>query len=165
VIHPGASVPERRWPPERFAAVGDELAGHGLAVMLTGGPEESPITVAVQQAMRATAIDLTGRTTLGTLGALLADAALLVSNDTGVMHVAEAVGTPLVAVSFDPESWRWEPSDAERYRVLRGGHAVTVRDVLTAMTTLLGSRTATSEADRSRLGQTPDGRASRPARR
>jgi ADP-heptose:LPS heptosyltransferase len=165
VIHPGASVPERRWPPERFAAVGDALAERGLQVVLTGGPEEAPIVAAIQQLMRAPGLDLTGRTTLGTLGALLEGADLLVSNDTGVMHVAEAVGTPLVAVSFDPESWRWAPFDAERHRVLLRGRDVQVPHVLAAATTLLGSRTGTAGTDRLALGQTPDGRSGQPARR
>lgn len=165
VIHPGASVPERRWPPERFAAVGDALAERGLQVVLTGGPQEAPITSAVRQAMRAPVLDLTGRTTLGTLGALLQGADLLVSNDTGVMHVAEAVGTPLAAVSFDPESWRWAPLDAERYRILRGGHDVAVVDVIATMTTPLGSRTGAAGTERRTLGQTPDGRSGQPARR
>jgi ADP-heptose:LPS heptosyltransferase len=165
VIHPGASVPERRWPPERFAAVGDDLAERGLRIVLTGGSEEAPIVAAIQQAMRAPVLDLTGRTTLGTLGALLSGAVLLVSNDTGVMHVAEAVGTPLVAVSFDPESWRWAPLDAERYRILTGGHGVSVADVTAAITTPLGRRTGTVGTGRSTLGQTPDGLRGQPGRR
>ena len=110
VIHPGASVPERRWPPERFAAVADHLARQGLRIVLTGGANEELVTSAVQGLMRAPAINLTGHTNLGTLAALLESAALLVSNDTGVMHVGESVGTPLVAVSFDPEAWRWVPA-------------------------------------------------------
>lgn len=132
VVHPGASVPERRWPPERFAVVADELGRRGLTVVLTGSEGEAALTGAVRAAMAAPVLELTGRTSLGTLAALLSDAALLVSNDTGVMHVAEGTGTPLVSVSFDPESWRWAPLDTVRYRVLRGGHSVTTGDVLEA---------------------------------
>lgn len=137
VVHAGASVPERRWPAAHFGAVADALAWRGLRIVLTGGPAEAAVTAAVRQATRATVLDLTGRTSLGSLAALLAGAALLISNDTGVMHVAEGVGTPLVAVSFDPESWRWAPVDAARHAVLPGGHAVTVADVLRAAAAVL----------------------------
>ena len=158
VVHPGASVPERRWPPERFAAVADALAGQGLAVVLTGSAVEAPITAAVAAQMRRPSIDLAGRTGLGTLAALLSDAALLVSNDTGVMHVAEGVDTPLVAVSFDPESWRWAPLDVGRFRIVLGGYAVTAEDLLGAATALLCSRPGESERRADFAGQTPDAR-------
>jgi ADP-heptose:LPS heptosyltransferase len=164
VIHPGASVPERQWPPERFAAVADHLAGQGFGVVLTGSDSEAAITGAVRRAMRASALDLTGRTTLGTLAALLVDAALLLSNDTGVMHVAEAVRTPLVAVSFDSESWRWEPADAHRFRVLPGGAAVPVDAVISAVQERLCRRTGAPDAVHPTVRQTPDASAARPER-
>lgn len=165
VVHPGASVPERRWPPERFAAVADQLAERGLRIVLTGRANEAPVTSSVQRQMRAPAINLTGRTGLGTLAALLERAALLVSNDTGVMHVGESVGTQLVAVSFDPESWRWAPWDAERFRLLPGGMTVSPNDVLEAAVRQLCSRTAVPDVTHSPAGQTPDGRVGLPERR
>jgi ADP-heptose:LPS heptosyltransferase len=157
VVHAGASVAERRWPPERFAAVADDLAARGVQVVLTGGATEAHVTAAVRQRMRASCTDLTGRTDLGTLAALLEGAALLVSNDTGVMHIAEGVGTPLVAVSFDPESWRWAPQDAARFCVLPGGLRVTVEDVLRGVAEQLCKRTAGIPVAAARAGQTPDG--------
>src|SRR5581483_1255290 len=69
-VHPGASVPERRWPPERFAAVADQLADRGLRVVLTGTAEEAGLTRAVAARVRSPALDLAGRTDLGTAGAL-----------------------------------------------------------------------------------------------
>jgi ADP-heptose:LPS heptosyltransferase len=165
VVHPGASVPERQWPPERFAAAAGALAGQGLDVVLTGSAAEADVTASVRREMRAPVLDLTGRTVLGTLAALLADAALLVSNDTGVMHVGEAVGTPLVAVSFDPEAWRWTPEDAERCRVIHGGRAVTVADVLDAARVQLCTRTGVPSTAQPPPVRTPDdpGTHSRPA--
>jgi ADP-heptose:LPS heptosyltransferase len=156
VVHPGASVPERRWPPERFAIVVDALAGMGLDIVLTGSDAEADVTTSVRQAMHAPVLDLTGRTTLGTLAALLSDAALLISNDTGVMHVGEAVGAPLVAVSFDPEAWRWAPEDAERCRVVPGGRDVPVTDVLESARERLCRRTDHPAAARPTLGRMPD---------
>ena len=126
-IHPGASVPERRWPIERFAAVGDALAERGLRVVLTGSDVEASITAAVARTMRAPSLDLAGHTEIGPLAALLDGARVLVSNDTGVMHIAEGVGTPSVIVSFmtGAEIERWAPLDRERFRYLAGGLAVT----------------------------------------
>jgi ADP-heptose:LPS heptosyltransferase len=118
-VHPGSAWASRRWPAERFAAVADGLAARGLAVVLTGGAEEGPLTAAVARAMRAPARDLAGRTTLGTLAALVAGATLLVCNDTGVSHVAVAVGTPSVVVVTGSDPARWAPLDRERHPVVR----------------------------------------------
>jgi ADP-heptose:LPS heptosyltransferase len=158
VIHPGASTPDHCWPPERFATVADGLAAEGLRIVLTGSAGEAGVTSAVQAAMRGPAVDLTGRTTLGVLAALLADAALLVSNDTGVMHLGEAVRTPLVAVSFDPESWRWAPADAARHRLFPGGKEVTASQVLEAGRASLCTSTADLRPRAELPGQTSDGR-------
>ena len=107
VLHPGASAPTRRWPVERYAAVGDALAGDGLAVVLTGVPGERRISAAVTAAMRAPAVDLTGATGLGGLAALLRDAAVLVGNDTGSAHLAAAVGGASVTVFLPGDPVRW----------------------------------------------------------
>ena len=107
VLHPGASAPTRRWPVERFAAVGDELAADGLSVVVTGVPGERDISAAVTAAMRAPAVDLTGATGLGGLAALLRDAAVLVGNDTGSAHLAAAVGAASVTVFLAGDPVRW----------------------------------------------------------
>jgi len=117
-IHPGARLPSRRWPPHRFAQVADGLAAQGWTVLVTGSPDERDLTQAVLDAMHAPAIDLTGRTTLGSLAALLAGARLLVSNDTGVSHVAAAVAAPSVVICSGADPGRWAPLDHERHRVL-----------------------------------------------
>ena len=117
-VHAGARFPSRRWPPERFAALADALAERGLAIVLTGTRSEAPITAAVRAAMRADAIDLTGRLGLGALGALVSDAALVACNDTGMSHIAAAFGTPSVVVASGSDVSRWAPLDRERHRVL-----------------------------------------------
>ncbi len=117
-LHPGASTSARRWPPERFAALGDALAARGLAVVLTGSAGEAPVTAAVASAMSAPALDLAGRTGLGPLALLLRGARLLVTNDTGVSHLAAATRTPSVVVFLAAEPGRWAPLDRARHRAV-----------------------------------------------
>jgi ADP-heptose:LPS heptosyltransferase len=117
-IHPGASVAERRWPAERFAAVADALAARGLTVVLTGTAGEADLTRAVARTMRAPVVDLAGRTDLGAVAALLARARLLVCNDTGVSHLAAALRVPSVVVSTGDNPARWAPIDGRLHRVL-----------------------------------------------
>lgn len=98
IIQPGASDPRRRWPARRFAAVADALAARGAMVAVNGTPQEGPVVRAVLEAMRRPALDLTGRLSLSGLCGLLERAALLVSNDTGPLHLGLAVGTPCVGI-------------------------------------------------------------------
>ena len=98
VLHPGALDPRRRWPAERFAAVGDALAQASARIVVTGSPDERAIVDHVIEAMRAPAMGLAGHLSLPGLVGLLSRSALVVSNDTGPRHVAEAVGTPTVGI-------------------------------------------------------------------
>jgi ADP-heptose:LPS heptosyltransferase len=117
-VHPGARFPSRRWPAARFAATADALATLGMQIVLTGTPAEAALTRAVRNAMRAPAVDLTGRLTIGTLAALVDGAALVICNDTGMSHVSAAVRTPSVVIASGSEVARWAPGDAVRHRVL-----------------------------------------------
>jgi ADP-heptose:LPS heptosyltransferase len=115
VLHPGATSASRRWPVERFAAVGNALASDGLQVAVGGVSSEGATTAAVLGAVRCDAVDLTARTTLGEYAALLRDAAVVVANDTGTAHLSAAVGGRVVTVflSGDPVRWR-HPADLQR---------------------------------------------------
>ena len=104
VLHPGANWPHKRWPVERFAALGDQLADiHQARILITGGPEAVELAAAVQRAMRQPAQVVAGETTFRQLGAVLEQVALVVSNDTGVLHLAAALQRPLVAL-YGPTS-------------------------------------------------------------
>jgi ADP-heptose:LPS heptosyltransferase len=98
VLHPGALDPRRRWPADRFAAVGDALAQTPARIVVTGSSDECAIVDEVVSAMHAPALGLAGRLSLRGLVGLLARSAVLISNDTGPRHVAEAVGTPTVGI-------------------------------------------------------------------
>lgn len=102
-VNPGASYGSaKRWFPERFAAVADGLSDEfGVRVVLTGGPGEAEIGRDIEQAMRHAPLNLIGRTTVRELMAILAHCKLVVTNDSGPMHVAAAFGVPIVAV-FGP---------------------------------------------------------------
>lgn len=119
LVHPGAQLPSRRWSPARFAAVADQLAQQGLRIVLTGSAAERELTAAVAAAMQhRPMVDLAGCTDLWTLGGLIACADLLVSNDTGLSHIAAALGTPSVVVACGSDVKRWAPMDATRHRVI-----------------------------------------------
>lgn len=117
-VHAGAQLASRRWPASRFAAVGDALARDGYSVVLTGSASEAPLAAEIAARMRQPVVDLVGRTTLWTLGALIGGAEFVVCNDTGVSHVAAALGCPSVVVSCGADAPRWAPLDRERHRVL-----------------------------------------------
>lgn len=98
VLHAGASDVRRRWPAPGFAPVGDAIAAAGLRVVLSGRSEEACVTAEVRAAMETRALDLAGMTSLPALVGLLANARIVISNDTGPMHLAIAVGTPTVGI-------------------------------------------------------------------
>ena len=118
VLHPGARHALRRWPAERFAAVGRSLAKAGWPVVLTGTEDEIGATSAVAAAIGEPAIDLAGLTNLGALAALIDGARLLVSNDTGLAHLADALGTPSVVVFTHTDPERWAAADRNTHRVV-----------------------------------------------
>jgi lipopolysaccharide heptosyltransferase I len=99
-----ARWPTKRWPAASFAEVADRLQeeGHGEVVMI-GGSDERVDVAAVSEKMKVPAINLAGATTVGLLPALLSKASVLITNDSGPMHIAAAVGTPVVAL-FGPTS-------------------------------------------------------------
>jgi ADP-heptose:LPS heptosyltransferase len=120
VIHPGASVPARRWPVDRFARVADGLASMGLRIILTGSANERNVTARLAAAMRYPAVDLAGRTSLDELAEILRRSSLLVCNDTGVSHLAAALRIPSVVVFTDSEVARWAPLDRQLHRPVWG---------------------------------------------
>ncbi|MBI4342083.1 MAG: lipopolysaccharide heptosyltransferase II [Candidatus Omnitrophica bacterium] len=104
LLHPGANWGHKRWAPERFAQLGDRLiTGPQARVALTGAAGDVELARSISQHMRHPAVVLAGRTTLRELAACLAQARLFVSNDTGVLHIASALATPLVAL-YGPTS-------------------------------------------------------------
>lgn len=119
VVHPGAASGARRWPLDRFIAVSEALAAQGHIVVISHGPGERELATTLARASNAEVLPAMSATELH--GVLL-HARMLVSNDTGVAHLAYAAGTPSV-VLFGPVSPRiWGPfRDSARHRVLFHG--------------------------------------------
>ena len=117
-VHAGAQLPSRRWDPRRFAAVADTIAARGRTVVLTGSALEAGLVGDIAACMEHAPLNLAGRTTLWTLGALIEGAESVVCNDTGVSHIAAALGRPSVVISCGSDSARWAPLDRTRHHVL-----------------------------------------------
>ena len=123
LVHPGAAQGSRRWPPQRWAQVARQLAAQGHDVRITGGPDERALAegVAAGAGLPADHV-LAGGTDLLTLAATVAAARLLVSPDTGVAHLATALGTPSVVLFGPSPPALWgPPPDRPQHRVLWAG--------------------------------------------
>lgn len=115
VIHPGASAPSRRYPPERFGEVAARLA-HASAwpILLTGGAEEAPLVrnviASAGPAVGARLHDLSGQLSIVELAALLERTTVLVTNNSGPVHLASALATPVVDVYAltNPQHTPWQ---------------------------------------------------------
>jgi len=104
-IHPGASYGEtKRWLPERFARVMDLLQEPGRRFVLLGGPGEESLAEKISAIMASPPINMVGKTTVAEALALVSRCGLFLSNDSGLMHAAAALGIPQVALfgSTDP---------------------------------------------------------------
>ena len=126
VVHPGAAVTARRWPAGHHRRAAGLLAADGLAVVVTGGPDERELTAHVAAGARD-ALDLGGRTGLPELSAVLAGAEAVVVGNTGAAHLAAAVDTPVVSL-FAPvvRAVRWRPYRVRQ--VLLGDQTAPCRD-------------------------------------
>jgi hypothetical protein len=96
-FQPGANLAERRWPAENFISVGRRLSSEGIRLLVFGSKAEESLGCEIAQNVPG-AINFAGKTTIPQLAALLARCAVLVTNDTGTMHLGTAVGTRILAL-------------------------------------------------------------------
>jgi heptosyltransferase-2 len=124
-LYPGAGAysEARRWPWERFAEVGRRLAAlptdvdlASTEIVVVGDPSERELAAAVANRIGPAARSVAGQTSLKVLGAVLERCDLLVGNDGGVMHVAVAVGTPVVAIFGPSNAESWGPYGGVRWQ-------------------------------------------------
>ncbi|MGP3944031.1 MULTISPECIES: glycosyltransferase family 9 protein [Streptomyces] len=130
VLHPGADAAARRWPAERFAAVGRALAATGHRVVVTAGADEAPLAHEVARAAglpRSAVLGGDADVPFADLAALVARARAVVVGDTGLAHLATALGTPSV-VLFGPVAPRlWGPPRCDLHQALWYGSDATPR--------------------------------------
>ena len=169
-LAPGAKAEPNRWPAARFAEVGRELAMRGFNVAIVGGKGDFPLCGSIADSIGNGALNLAGRTTLRESCELLGRAALLVCNDSGVQHLAAAVGTPCVSL-FSCRDFRgkWWPHGAQHV-VLRKEvdchtclldtcprdnlciNLITTQEVIAAADTILGRTIAPAVVERAMAG-------------
>jgi len=121
MLHPGARYWFKSWPIERFAALADRLVDtYGGRVLIGGSEQDQTAASGIAGAARSTPINLAGRAGLLTFAAIVKQCAVFVGNDNGALHVAAAVGTPVVGL-FGPSNPReWGPR-GDRVAVLYKG--------------------------------------------
>ncbi len=107
-LAPGAVGPGKAWPAAHYADLARALTGQGLAVWVLGGPQEKALARQIAQTGGPRVRDLTGPDLRNAILALAA-ADLAVTNDSGLMHVSAALGTPTVAIFGPTSPWHWQP--------------------------------------------------------
>lgn len=119
-VSPGATYGSaKRWPPERYAALCDKMhESRRVRIIIFGGPGEEATGYRVSEAMKHPSVNLCGKTTLRETAALIERCQLLVTNDSGLMHVAAALNVPLVAIFGSTNPITTGPSGL-RSRVIR----------------------------------------------
>lgn len=111
-VHAGASCRSKRWSPGRFAETADILGErYGMDVVIVGGKESEPESRVTAASMRRRVFDLTGKLRIGELAEILSRSKLFISNDSGPVHVAVAMGTPVISIfgrkdpGLSPKRW------------------------------------------------------------
>lgn len=121
VIQPGARYWFKAWPSERFAELADRLADQfGCQVLIGGSQQEMDLAQRVVNQAKSRLICVAGLSGIRTLAVLLKRAALYVGNDSGVMHIAAAVGTPVVALFGPSNPAEWGPRGGPAEVIYKG---------------------------------------------
>ena len=105
---PGAVGPAKRWPADYYVALAHKLAEQGFAVWVLGGPGETALAAEIAATGGTAVHDLTGPDLRNAILALAA-ADFAVSNDSGLLHVAAAIGTPTIGIFGPTSPWHWAP--------------------------------------------------------
>jgi heptosyltransferase-1 len=118
VLHPGARWQSKLWPAAAWARLAGWLQNQGFQVALTGSRADQPLVFEIIKNTRSPVLNLAGATSLAQLAAVLRQTRLAVTTDTGVMHLAAALGTPVVALFGPTAPWRTGPF-GEGHQVVR----------------------------------------------
>ena len=118
IVHVGSRSEDRQWPLANFSVLAHHLMKRGLQIVLTGTTSEEKLTNQVEKMLEGggEVINLTDRTDLGLLGCVVQQAEILVSNCTGISHIAAATRTRSLVLSMDGEPERWGPLNHRLHR-------------------------------------------------
>jgi predicted lipopolysaccharide heptosyltransferase III len=110
ILQPGARYWFKAWPPERFAELADRLRSqYGCQVLIGGSDQDVDLAQQIRQMAKSQPIVMAGRTTIKQFAAIAKKSALFVGSDSGAMHIAAAVGTPVVALFGPSNPAEWGP--------------------------------------------------------
>ena len=113
-VFPGASVPQKQWGIENFRALADEFASKGMSLVIVGG--EDTQTAGEEIARGGLALNLAGKASLAETAALIGKGRVLVSGDSGLLHIAAGLGTPTVSLFGPSDPRKWGPK-GEQHQV------------------------------------------------
>ena len=140
-LHPGAADPEKVWPLERMAEAARILSADMKAqIILIGSQSEIGQNSRLREIIGPGAVDVTGRTSLTSLGAVLERLSLFITTDSGPAHISYAVGTPTLTIFGPTSPAEWGPLDIERHCAVEGNgrvNRVTVEEVLESAVRML----------------------------
>lgn len=132
-VHPGAKASWRRWPPSHFAALADYVSERGYWVVITGTHDEHGLAEEVSRLMRNKPLIASGKLSLGGTAALLSKSSFLISNCTGISHLAAALEVPSLIISMDGEPKRWGPMNKELHQTIDWTSDPTFQTALSAL--------------------------------
>jgi heptosyltransferase-1 len=118
VLHPGARWATKLWPRASWARLSEWFHGQGFQVAVTGSAADRELVADLVRQSQAPLLNLAGRTSLAQLAGILRQARLAVTTDTGAMHLAAALGTPVTALFGPTAPWRTGPF-GEGHQVVR----------------------------------------------
>ncbi len=121
ILQPGARYWFKAWPAERFAELADRLASeYDCQVLIGGSKDEEALAQRIHEAATSRPVSIAGRTTLKQFAAIAKRASLFVGNDSGAMHIAAAVGTPMVALFGPSNPDEWGPRGSQAQVLYKG---------------------------------------------
>lgn len=117
-IHPGSKAKWRQWPVEYFAKLGNYFAAKGFHIVITGVNDEIGLAKELSKVLKADATIATGKLSLGATAVLLSKAKFLLTNCTGISHLAAAIEVPSLVISMDGEPHRWGPLNRKLHNTI-----------------------------------------------
>jgi heptosyltransferase III len=121
LLHPGARYWFKAWPAERFAALADSLSErYGCQILIGGTVQESEIASAIANKSASRPVSIAGRATLLQFASLIKRCRLFIGNDNGAMHIAAAIGTPVVGLFGPSNPAEWRPRGGPSQVIYKG---------------------------------------------